>query len=206
MPPSFDLLFCLAIVPSLAVGWPWSPFSSCGPFAAISLGKSGVDDCFFTECCERSLELPRLRPLLFSPPSVVTTSAPCAGPCSLCEDFAAIKLEKNDFEASRECCFGDVLLGEQGTSGVVLIAGEIGPFSARMCVSMFVDWLGRLGERGGDRGERGESTERALSVPRWGDCEETSFLELFKFKGGMFEGLGILARRVYPAGLDARSR
>lgn len=74
-------------------------------------------------------------------------------------------LEKKDFEASLECCFGDTLPGETGASGEVPNLGEAGPFSALICMSRVVVAPLRAGDRGGERGDLGESVDRALRVP-----------------------------------------
>lgn len=77
-----------------------------------------------------------------------------------------MRFEKNDLEASRECCLGDVLVGEEGATVVPLNTGEAGVFSGLSCVSNVVDEFGaNVGDRGGDRGERAESVICELPPP-----------------------------------------
>lgn len=110
-----------------------------------------------------------------------------------------MRFEKKDFEASLECCLGEVLPGEEGVSDTSPILGETAPFSVRICMSMFVERAGRPGDRGGDLGDCVEAVERALKVPIFGECGP-SLLVLFRSRGGTFGALGILTKRAYPVG------
>lgn len=85
-------------------------------------GSSGVDPCLRIECSDLSLELARLRALTFSAVSGRLVSEAW----SLCEDFEAIRFEKNDLDGSR-ACFDAVrlLAGEGGRSGIAVIRGEV---------------------------------------------------------------------------------
>jgi len=82
-----------------------------------------------------------------------STDCDCDCACSLWEDFEAIRLEKKDFEASLECCLGDVLPGEEGKSDRVPILGEAEPFSDRICMFVFADRPWRAGDKGGEIGD-----------------------------------------------------
>ena len=68
------------------------------PFARASApGRSGVDSyCFEVIAVFRSLELP----LLLECSVEFSELSEC---CGLCDDFGALRLPKNDFEASRVC-------------------------------------------------------------------------------------------------------
>lgn len=61
-------------------------------------------------------------------------------------------------------------MGEEGTTTVPLNSGEAGALSDLSCVSnVVVDWAVKVGDRGGDLGERGESVVCVLIPPLTGD-------------------------------------
>lgn len=94
-----------------------------------------------------------------------------------------MRFEKNDLEASRECCLGDIFVGEEGATAVPFNTGEAGVFSDLICVSSVVDDCGmNAGDKGGDRGERGDSVICGFPPPFTEDGM-MSLLELLRFKG-----------------------
>lgn len=61
--------------------------------------------------------------------------------------------EKIDFDASRECSFGDVLPGDEDISGRAPILGESDPSAGRICMFMFGGRPWRAGDKGGEPGD-----------------------------------------------------
>jgi len=107
--------------------------------------------------------------------------------------------EKKDFDASRECNFGDVLSGDEDISGRTPILGESDLSAGRICMFMFGDRPWRAGDKGGEPGDCGESVDRALRVPMFGDWAMSLLELIFRFSGGTLGALGILTKRAYPA-------
>jgi hypothetical protein len=67
-----------------------------------------------------------VRPLPFVRSVSATSAAVWSSDCNRWEDLEAIRLEKNDREASRPC-LGDALGGEGGYCGIAVIFGETSP-------------------------------------------------------------------------------
>lgn len=118
-----------------------------------------------------------------------------------------MRFEKKDLEASLECCFGDVLVGDEGVSGISLILGDVGAFSTRTYMSCVAACVERTGDRGGDLGERGDCAGPAATTSLVGKLA-VSFRGFPKFNGETLAALpgGMLMQDVHDTGRNADCR